>query len=70
MSTERVSVKAGGSENEFTTDDLSSLVINQASQLTNNSTIGLSLKQLSLSALFWCDFEINDATITVLKPQG
>ncbi len=70
LSGDQVRVKVGDDEIKVLTKDLAALVIRQPKRETDESTAGLSLRQLSLLSLFSCSVELGNDTIIIKKPQG
>lgn len=70
LSRDRVRVKAGGYDTEVFANDLAAVVMQQRRANTDEPTVGLSLRQLSLLALFACNVELGDSSITILRPTN
>ncbi|MEE9225930.1 MAG: reverse transcriptase domain-containing protein [Bacteroidota bacterium] len=68
LARDSVLVRAGGYETNVAAGDLAAMVIRQPRETTDEATVGLSLRQISLQALFACGIAIDDA-ITVKKPE-
>jgi hypothetical protein len=64
---DRVRVIAGRYEADVAAEDLAALVMWQPKEKTDEATAGMSLRQLSLQALFACGIEM-DGSIRVKKP--
>ena len=68
LTKDRVQVKAGCYKLDVDLGDLAALIIRQPKKKADDITVGLTLRQLSLQALFASGIEIEDI-ITVKKPE-
>jgi hypothetical protein len=65
LSREHTRVQAGEYAVEVLLEELAAFVIRQHNQKSDELTVGLSLRQLSLLALFGCNIKIEDDTIAL-----